>query len=414
MKTSILFRIIVPLLILAACGAGAYALVKMKPEPERRPAAEKSWVVETETVRIADERPELTLFGEVVAGRKVDLRPLVAGRIVAVGPNFVEGGVVGEGELLVAIDPFDYEAAVAERQAEHDEARARLQELRAEYDGVRELLKHDKAQLEIRRRDVARREKLRGAGAGSVKALDDARLALLENEQIITDRVRAAESWRAKQKQQEAAIAKIDVALRRAKRDLEQSRLTAPFEGFLLDVEAEVGKRIGTGDRVARLIDANRLEVRFHVSNAVFAQLRADEGYAGRTARVYWQGADADTPFEAVLAREGGEIETTSGGVNLYAGLRGVGPDTALRPGAFVRVVVPGRKYSGVARLPEAALYDGDTLYVVVDSRLQARRTQVLARIGAEILVRGGVEAGDSVLTTRLAEVGPGVRVTTQ
>ena len=79
-----------------------------------------------------------------------------------------------------------------------------------------------------------------------------------------------------------------------------------------------------------------------------------------------------------------------------------------------MRVIVPGRKFSGVARLPETALYDGDTLYVVVDSRLQARRTQVLARIGAEILVRGGIEAGDSVLTTRLAEVGPGLRVTTQ
>lgn len=412
MRNNILFKVVLPILILGAFTAGAYALVKTKPEPERRPAPEKSWVVETETVRFEDVRPELTLFGEVVAGRKVDLRPLVAGRIVEVGPNFVEGGIVAAGELLAATDPFDYEAAAAERQAELDEARARLQEIRAEYDGVRQLVKHDRAQLEIRRRDVARREKLQGAGAGSVKALDDARLALSENEQRVVDRERAVSTWRAKLKQQEATIAKIEVALRRAGRDLARTRLEAPFGGFLLNVEAEIGKRIGTSDRVASLIDSDRLEVRFHVSNATFARLRGEDGFVGKVARIYWQGAHENTSLDAVLVREGSEIETASGGINLYARLRNVGPESALRPGAFVRVVVRGQNYPGVVRLPESALYDGNTLYVVVEGRLQARETQVLARVGPEILVRDGVAAGDRVLTTRLAEVGPGVRVT--
>ena len=168
-------KILVPVTVLSLAAAGAYALVKSKPEPERRSAEEKSWVVEAETVLISDERPDLTLFGEVVAGRKVDMRPLIAGRIVAVGQNFVEGGIVRQGDLLVAIDPFDSAANVAERKAERDEARARLLEIQAEYSGVKKLIKHDEAQLDIRRRDVARREKLRGSGASSVKALDDAR-----------------------------------------------------------------------------------------------------------------------------------------------------------------------------------------------------------------------------------------------
>ena len=278
---NIFLKIFIPLVVLFLAAAGAYALVKTKPEPERRVAEEKSWVVQTETVRLADERPDLTLFGEIVAGRKVDMRPLVAGRIVDVGPNFVEGGIVRKGALLVAIDPFDYEADVAEREAERDEALARLREIRAEYNGVKALLTHDKAQIDIRRRDVARREKLRGSGASSVKALDDSRLALIDNEQRLVDRERAVESWRAKISQQQAIIARLDVALKRARRDLEETRLVAPFDGFLLDVEAEIGKRIGTGDRVGNLIDAGRLEVRFHVSNASSpncAQTRASSG----------------------------------------------------------------------------------------------------------------------------------------
>lgn len=405
-------KIFIPLTVLLLAAAGAYALVKSKPEPKRRAVEEKSWVVETKLVRVANEHPDLTLFGEIVAGRKVDLRPLVAGRIVLVGPNFVEGGIVRKGDLLIAIDPFDYEADIAERRAERTEAQARLLEIQAEYVGIKKLIQHDKAQIDIRRRDVARREKLRGSGASSVKALDDARLALLDNEQRLTDRERAVESWGAKIVQQQATIKRLDVVLKRARRELDKTQLTAPFDGFLLNVEAEIGKRIGTGDRVANLIDAGRLEVRFHVSNAQFAQLRADGGFVGRDAQVFWRGDKKAKPFEAILERVGSEIDTASGGIGLYARLRGIGVKTVLRPGAFVRLVVPGKKYVGVVRLPETALYDRDTLYTVVDGRLAERKTKLLARLGTEVLVRGGVGDGDIILTTRLAEVGVGVKVT--
>ena len=69
-------------------------------------------------VAIADVRPDLRLLGEVVAGRSVELRPLVSGRVIEVGENYVEGGTVREGELLVAIDRFEYESDVAEREAQ--------------------------------------------------------------------------------------------------------------------------------------------------------------------------------------------------------------------------------------------------------------------------------------------------------
>lgn len=407
-----LLLIAVPMLILAMASFGTYTLWASKPEPARRPAPEKTWVVETMNIQFGDETPALKLFGEVVAGRKVDLRPLVAGRIVNVGQNFLEGGVVRKDDLLVAIDPFDYEADVAERVAEWDEAKARLEEISVEIAGVRAQLKHDEAQLKIRRRDVARREKLRGSGASSVKSLDDARIALIDNEQRLTDRKSAVATWSAKRMQQEAKIARLKVAVRRAQRDLEETRLVAPFDGFLLNVEADVGKRIGTGDRIANLIDAGRLEVRFHVSNATFARLRANEGYVGRVAQVHWQGDETGPPFEAVLEREGSEIETASGGVNLFARLRNLGPETAIRPGAFVRIEVPGQKYRDVVRLPETSVYEGNTVYVVEEGRLSARKTEVLARYGTDILVRGGIKNGESLLVTRLTEVGTGVRVT--
>jgi multidrug efflux pump subunit AcrA (membrane-fusion protein) len=402
-------KIILPFVVLALAAFGAYSLWKSRPQTVRQTPPEKSWVVESVRAKVVDIQPDLRLFGEVVAGRKVELRPLVPGQIVAVGDNFREGGVIAKGELLIAIDPFDYQSDVDARLAERAEARARQREIQAEHEGVKALLLHDKAQVAIRRRDVGRRQKLRGSGVSTVKTLDDARLALSENQQRLAERERAIEIWRSRLDQQKSAIARIEIALRRARRDLGRTRLVAPFDGFVLNVEAEIGKRLGVGDRVARLIDAARLEVRFHIGNTQFARLGGD--FADRVARIYWDGATR--PLEAVLKRAGSEIETASGGVNMYAVLRGVGAGTSLRPGAFVRVELPGPRYSGVVRLPESALHDGNTLYLIVDNRLVVRKTRLVTWIGSDILVQGGLKAGDEVLVTRIPEVGAGVLVST-
>ena len=400
-------KIILPFLVLAMASLGAFALWKSRPQTVRQTPPEKSWIVESIQAKVIDVQPDLRLFGEVVAGRKVELRPLVAGQIVKVGKNFREGGVVAKGDLLVGIDPFDYQADIDERLAQRAEARARLAEIRAEHEGEIALLQHDKAQVAIRQRDVARRQQLRGSGVSSVKTLDDSRLALSEIEQRQAGRERSISIWKSKLDQQKSTIVRFEIALRRARRDLGRTRLLAPFDGFVLNVEAEIGKRLGVGDRVARLIDANRLEVRFHIGNAQFARLGGD--FSGRVARIYWGGATR--PLEAVLKREGGEIETASGGVAMYAVLRGVAGGTGLRPGAFVRVELPGPQYNGVFRLPDSALHNGDTLYIIVKNRLVPRKTQLVTWLASDILVQGGLKAGDYVLITRLPEVGPGVLV---
>ena len=402
-------KILLPLLVLVLAASGAFALWKSRSQTVRQTPPEKSWVVETIRVEVIDIQPDLRLFGEVVAGRKVELRPLVAGQIVEVGENFREGGVIAKCELLIAIDPFDYQADVDEILAQHAEARARLREIRAEYEGVKALLRHDRAQVAIRMRDVARRQKLRGSGASSVKTLDDARLALSENQQRLVNRERSIEIWKSKLDQQKSTIVRLDVTLRRARHDLGRTRLLAPFDGFVLNVEAEIGKRLGVGDRVARLIDAARLEVRFHIGNAQFARLG---GYQDRVARIHWRGGTQ--PLTALLKREGSEIETASGGVNMYAVLRGVGAGTNLRPGAFVRVELPGPRYAGVIRLPDSALHGGDTVYAIVDNRLVPRKTRVLTWLGSDILVRGGLRADEIILITRIPEVGAGVLVSIQ
>ena len=406
-----LSRTVLALAILAGAGGTAYWLWETRPRIQAKLPQERVYMVAAVPAERIDAQPAMRVFGEIVAGREAELRPLVAGRVIEVGADFVEGGVVRAGALLIAIDPFDYRAQVAEYEARIDEARAKLAEINALVASAKDLLERDRDQLKLSRREVERREKLRGTLAGSEKTLDDARMALSQHEQQVITRQETIDRLAAQAEQQKAVIERWRVALKRARRDLEQTQLGAPFDGYLVETDAAVGKRLGVGDRVARLIDSDRLEARFHLSDAQFARLLAAGGYRGRAVTVIWRVGAQEFTYDAMTDRVSGEIDAASGGVDMYARIRNPGADGVLRPGAFVEVRVPDRVYSDVVRLPGHALHGGGTVYAVVDGRLEARVVEVLVRDGGDVLVDGDLSPGDLVVTTRFPEMGAGLRV---
>ena len=407
-----LAKIILPLLVLAAGVAGADYLRATKPQISPSQPLERVWTVSAATVVYGNVRPELILFGEVVAGREVEMGALVAGQIVEVGPGFMEGGTLRAGDLLVAIDPFEYQATLDEQEAGLVEARARLAEIEARHRAGIDSLAREREQLELAARNLARIEKLRGKGTVSAKSLDDAIMGHSEQRQRLDEARNSLAAEAARIDQQRAVIARARVATRRARRDLEQTRVLAPFEGFLLETEAELGKRVALNQRLAHLIDAGRLEVRFHLSDAQFGRILAAEGgFKGRPAAITWRTGERRFDFTAIVDRVSAEIEAASGGVDLYARVVDAGLERPLRPGAFVEVRIADRGYQGVARLPEEALYGGALVYVVDEGRLSARQVEVAALVGNDVLVSAGLEEGEQVVTTRFAEIGPGLLV---
>ena len=116
-------------------------------------------------------------------------------------------------------------------------------------------------------------------------------------------------------------------------------------------------------------------------------------------------------PFRAVIQRADGEVDAASGGVRVYARIEDAGARLPLRPGSFVEVRIPDRVYRGAARLPETALVGGDTVYAVVDGRPRAPRGALLARVGNDVVVSGGIAEGERIATTAFPEIGPGVKV---
>lgn len=461
MKLRTIVLILLPLVLIGIGVAGLRYLKSTAPKTEPRQIEERIWGVVTIPARRQQVAPEIAVFGEIVGGQTVTLRPLVAGRVVEVGRNFRDGAVVDTGALLLAIDRFDYQASLEEREAELAEAQAQLKETKAELTAEKDLLATSREGLSLRRSDLNRKVSLRKRGVGTQKSVDDARLAVNEAKQQVNLRQQTIMRLGARAERLEAAIKRTEVALRKAARDLEETVLRAPFAGFLADTDAAIGKRVSTGDAIARLIDANRLEVRFQLGGADFARLlaapsplapmsrsraveptmaasdgaasgasasgavsdasqpsqptAADNGLIGRQVVVEWRVGARSFTYRGHITRIGAEIDAASGGVDLYAELDDAGPDRPLRPGAFVRVRLPDIRYEDVIRLPEEALTPDDSIYVVGETRrLDVRQVTVLRRRGGEALIQASekdLPPETRIVVSHFPEIGPGLLV---
>ena len=79
--------------------------------------------------------------------------------------------------------------------------------------------------------------------------------------------------------------------------------------------------------------------------------------------------------------------------------------------GAFVEVRLPTMLIEEVAVIPDVALFERDTVYVIEDGRAVARKVNVINRSDSLLYIEGDLQNGDVVITTRLPGLGKGVRV---
>ena len=180
----------------------------------------------------------------------------------------------------------------------------------------------------------------------------------------------------------------------------------------MLDPQGELGQRLTANETLATLIDPSRFEARFQLSEAQYGRLLSDgEELIGRGAQVIWSVGAARLEYPATVVRIDGQIDPQTGGVAAFARLEPLSPDTPLRPGAFVEVVLDDRVYADVAVLPATALH-GDRVFVITeDDRVETRQVEIAAAVRDAVVIRDGVRAGERVITTRLSEVRDGARV---
>ncbi len=376
-------KLLLPVLVLAGGFIGFSMLVATKPQTKPAENRERAWSVSAMPVAYSVYEPRITTFGELRAQREVNLRALVSGEVIATADNFEDGARVNKGDVLLEIDPFTYENQLADAQAQ--------------LKGAKAVLRERKAGAKLARQEKARAEKLFKKGTVSKKTLDDKR----------TDATIKA----ARAEQQQSVVDRINVQVKKAKRDLNNTKVVAPFSGYLANINAREGRVLNPNDQLGKLLDSDNFDVIFNLSDAEYGRfLERNSDVIGRMVNIVWQVGGETIDLEAKIERVGAQISQATRGVDVYARIEGNLPSN-LRGGAFVTVELLAQPVADVMAIPRDALYENDTVYLIENGRLVRRKIENYIDDGPQVLLKSGLAVGDMLLLTRFNEAAPGVAV---
>lgn len=418
-KRSVFVSILLGLLqagLMVAILFGSFMIAKRmiddKPEPRKRRAFKTVYTIETVTARASDYQPVFTAYGQTVAARSVELRSLVSGEIVKVSPKLRSGAKIAQGDVLVEIDEFNYRGALAEAQANLQEAEAKIIENEAQIALEKSKLEAVREQLELGTTDLARVKSLKERQTATQQQVELRKFVVSQRRQAVSLSEDTINVQMARLEQLKASLLRLQWRVDQAQRNLDSTKLVAPFSGIVRSSTAEIGRAITANDVVVSMYEANTMEVKFTLTDAQYGRLQTDDGgLIGRDLEVIWSVGGKDWKYPAVIDRVGAEITSSRGGVELFA-VVGRAPDAvAIRPGAFVEVRVPDRLFVDTMIVPDTAIYGTDTVYTAVDGKLVENKVKIVAYEGETALIGGGLKNGDEVLITRITEVSEGLNV---
>lgn len=376
-----------------------------------RPPQERVFAVNVALAPPQTVTPTITAYGTVESARTLEIRASAAGLVVELADGFRDGGQVRAGEVLLRVDDADAQAALDLARAELDEAQAKLREAEAGLGLARDDLAAALQQRDLRAQALTRARDLLARGAGTGAGVEAAELSLSAAEQALVGRRQALAQAEAAVDRARISIARQQISLRDAERGLDDTVVTAPFDGVLTAATVVQGGLVGVNEKVGSLLDPSALEVAFRVSNAQYARLLQSDG---QLAGVRVRGTLALDGFPVTvtgrLDRTGASVGAGQTGRLLYAGLGGAGA-AALRPGDFLTVTIDERPLENVNILPATAVNTaGEILVLGADDRLEEATVEILRRQGDMIFVSGAPPDREIVLE-RLPQLGAGVRI---
>ena len=400
----------VGLLALAASLIAGAVSERLATDRPGQPARERVFSANVMEVTPGTVVPQTVAFGEIRSRRTLELRAPRGGRVLEIAEGVEDGATVTEGQVLVRLDPADATSARDLAQAGLRETEAEGRDAERGLQLARDDLAAAEAQATLRGQALTRQEDLQRRGVGSPAAVETAALALSSADQAVLSRRSALAQAEARVDQAASSLARAQIALAEAERALDDTEIRASFTGRLSGVTVVAGGLVGANERLAELIDPDRLEVSFRLSTAQFSRLLDDEGsLISAPVSVSLDVLGAEIAAQGRVERVGAAVGEGATGRLVYASLTGA---RGFRPGDFVTVAISEPEVTGVALLPASAVDSrGGVLLVGAENRLEAQTVPVLRRQGDDVIVDVRGIAGREVVVERSPLLGAGIRI---
>ena len=350
-------------------------------EPEYRPVSVDAALVVRENLRIP-----VQAQGTVAPLRATSLQSEVSGQIIETAENFLVGEFIAKGDMLLRIDPRDYQTSLLRAQAAVKSAESNLIQ-------------------EQGRAEVALRE-WQNLPKGSQRTQSATDLYLRKPQ------LEMAES--------QLLAAKAD--LQTAHDNLERTTIRAPYDALIRAKHSELGQYMRSGTPLAEIFSVDQAEVRLPIPQAALSYLDLPTGlqrFQGGTAVDLFTNVGGEiNHWSARAHRTEAVFDERSRALYLVARIDDpyaiANPSAqALRMGTFVNANIEGREIPNLVALPRYILRAGNLLWVIDSNNvLRNREVRLLRSSGDQIYVSEGLDEGDLVCLTLMDPSFTGATVT--
>jgi RND family efflux transporter MFP subunit len=374
----------IPIVLVALGAVGMWALIAGKPQLEKRKPTAPTPVVRVINLKTGPQPVYILGEGTVRPLREINLVPQVDGKVVYVSSALVNGGEFSQGDILLRIDPVDYQLAVTLAKAKVKDSESNLK-----------LVQEDAA---------AAQEEWRQLHAGGPKAN-------INPPPLV-----------AKEPQLAAAEAKLEADradLRSALLNLERTELKSPFDGRVSQENVDIGQYVSPGQVLATLYSTEAAEIILPLADEDLFWFDVPgftpNNSPGAPAKVLAQLAGLERTWSGSVVRTEGRLDERTRMINVVVRVeKPYAKKPPLPVGLFVFVEIEGRTVPDAAVIPRSALHQGDVVWVVDNNdRLRFREVDVARVQGDEVMVEGGLKGGETVVISPLEAVTDGMAVRT-
>lgn len=374
-----------PVLIILVGLIIAVIMIKTRSKVERKEVSSPPPLVRIKTVAFQDYRLIVRSQGTVTPRTESELVAQVAGQVIQVAPQFAPGGFFDEGNLLVRLDPRDYEFALARLEAEITQAKLQLAQ-------------------EEEEANIARQEWAQLSNGEEPHPL------VLREPQLAKAR---------------ATLSAAEASFKQAQLNLARTEIRAPFDGRIRTKRVDLGEYVNPGVPLATIYAVDYAEVRLPIPDDEMAYLDCCSEYSDKNRStldipVILRASFAGQVFEwnGKIVRIEGEIDPLTRMVHLVArvedpyGRIRQNKQPPLAVGLFVEADIMGRSLKNVIIIDRSALRGGNTVLVIdEDERLHFREVSILRVDGETVIIDSGLKEGEKICISPLETVAEGMKV---
>jgi RND family efflux transporter MFP subunit len=370
----LIFKVLLPIIIILTGIAAASYLKKTGPKSQRRPPVTLAPVVQVKELFPGNHLAMINAMGTIIPAQNVELKSRVSGEIIDIHPEFIEGGFLKVGTKILQIDRVDYELALIQKE-------------KALADAIYEY------KLELGRQEVARRE-WELLGLGKDASAREIELALrkphLEKAQ--------------------AAITAAEAEVKKAQLDLSRTQITTPFNAIVRARHVNLGSQVTAQQTLADLVgtDTYWIQASIPVERLSWVRVPQKQGDPGSTAHIRYARRFekkgkvirlmGDLSEEGRMARILIEVDDPLG-LELQ-----INVPPPLLIGDYVHVRIEGNILENVYQIPRTALRDNAFIWVMDEnSNLEIREIQPIWREVDTVIIDGGIKPGERLVITDLS-----------